>query len=119
MNFFTLLKKKESNKHRGGILEAVVKRSPVKITQLVKRMGISRGTYYNHINDPKLQFEIIEQYGKILNYDFSGDFPDMKKYFFEDPEGDYNMPKTIEEAIEQRDYWKNKYIKLLESILGK
>ena len=42
-----------------------------------------------------------------------------KKYSLEDPEVEYKTPKTLPEAIEQIDYWRGKYIKLLEEIKGK
>lgn len=123
--FFILLKTKGKYTHRGEILQAAVKKSPLNITQTVRRMGISRGTYYNHISDPKLPFETLEQYGKILGYDFTNDFPEMQKYTLEDPPVQYGEPSTLEEAVKQRDYWrnqtdhwKNKYIHLLEEMKG-
>lgn len=115
--FFNLLKTKEKNIHRGEILEEAVRRSPLKITQLVKRMGISRSSYYNHIADPHLPFETLEQYGKVLQYDFTQDFPSMARYAFEEEVAPYGEPSTLEEAVQQRDYWKNKYLVLLEEYL--
>lgn len=124
--FFTLLKTKEKHTHRGEVLQAAVKKSPLSITQLVKRMGMSRGTYYNHIDDPNLTFETLEQYGKVLGYDFTNDFPEMQKYIVEEPVMPYGEPKSLNEAIKQRDYWrsqadvwKNKYIELLEEMKRK
>lgn len=112
--FFILLKTKGKYKHRGEALQAAVKKTKFKITQLVKRMKISRGTFYNHKEDPNLPFEILEQYGKILKYDFTNDFPEMQKYSLEESPAFYGEPTTIEEAIKQRDHWKDKYLKLLE-----
>ena len=112
--FFTLLKTKGKHIHRGEILQAAVKKSKLKITQVVKKVGISRGTFYNHIEDPNLPFDILEKYGKALAYDFTTEIPEMTKYAFEEPAEMYGQPSTIEEAIKQRDYWKDKYIALLE-----
>ena len=119
--FFNLLKTKGKHIHRGELLEKVVKGNPVSVTKLSKRMGISRGTYYNHVATADLPFELLERYGKILKYDFSADFPDMKSYTFEEPIEAYGEPSTLEEAIRQRDHWKkeadkwkDKYIALLE-----
>ncbi len=78
------------------------------------RMGISRGTYYNHKNDPHLSFEQLAKYGKVLTRDFSQDLPEMRRYVLEESEVPYNTPKTLEEAIEQRDYWRERYYQLLE-----
>lgn len=115
MNFFTFLKTKR-NLHRGELLKEAVENSEVKITVLAKRMNISRGTYYNHISNRNLSFELLDQYGKILNHDFREDLPEMKALFPEEQQPEYNTPKNMKEALEQIDYWKNKYIKLLENI---
>lgn len=119
--FFNLLKTKGKHIHRGELLEKVVTGNPISVTKLAKRMGISRGTYYNHVATADLPFELLEQYGKILKYDFSGDFAEMKSYTFEEPIEAYGEPSTLEEAIRQRDHWKkeadkwkDKYIALLE-----
>lgn len=115
------MKTKGKQIHRGEILDTVVKRSNIKVTTLVKRMHISRGTYYNHKVDPNLPLEILKQYGVILKYDFTADIPEMQKYNLEEPVAPYGEPSTLEEAIQQRDYWKqeadkwkDKYIGLLE-----
>ncbi len=121
--FFTFLKTKKKYIHRGEILAAAVKKRSIRIVNLAKRMGISRGTYYNHIEDPDLSLDLLEQYGKVLNYDFTEDVTGMQKYSTDDPVEPYNEPKNMEEAIRQRDYWrkksdhwKDKYIELLEEM---
>jgi len=112
--FFTLLKTKEKHTHRGEVLKAAVRKVSFKITLLTKRMGISRGTYYNHIEDPDLSFELLERYGKILKYDFTADFPEMQKYAFEESIESYGPPATFEEALNQLHYYKEKYTQILE-----
>jgi hypothetical protein len=102
------------NKHRGSLLETVVKETGANITRMVQRMGIARGTYYNHKNDPNLSFEQLAEYGRVLKYDFAQDLPEMRKYILEEPEVPYTTPKTIKEAIEQRDYWRERYYKKVE-----
>jgi hypothetical protein len=110
------LKTKRSHIHRGELLKKAVDTSEIRITVLVKRMGISRGTYYNHIESPDLSFELLDQYGKILNHDFRDDLLEMKKFVVEETEPEYSRPKNMKDALEQIDFWRNKYIKLLESI---
>ena len=115
VHFFTPLKTKGKHIHRGEVLQLAVRKHKLKITQVVKKLGISRGTFYNHIEDPNLPLEVLEKYGKALGYDFTTDLPEMSKYTFEEPSEVYGQqPSTIEEAIKQRDYWKDKYIALLE-----
>ena len=114
--FFTLLKTKR-NIHRGELLEAVVQERSVNISQMVKRMGISRGTYYNDRINPGLSYERLAAYGKVLKHEFSQDLPDMKRMVLEENEPPYKKPKTFTEAIEQRDYWREKYYQLMEKYL--
>jgi len=113
--FFTSLEQRKKI-HRGALLEAAVKESGTNITKLVKRMGIARGTYYNHKNDPNLSLEQLAAYGKVLRHDFSDDIPEMKRYVVEESESPYT-PKTIAEAIAQRDQWREKYYQLMEQYL--
>jgi CO dehydrogenase/acetyl-CoA synthase alpha subunit len=112
--FFTLLKTKERNIHRGALLDTAVRENAANITQMVKKMGISRGTFYNHVKDPNLSYEQLAKYGKVIKHDFSQDLPEMKKFVLEDMEVPYGTPKTLEEAIEQRDYWRERYYKKAE-----
>lgn len=84
----------------------------MKVSELILRVNVSRGTYYNHINKKDLPFEILEMYGKALRYDFSEDFPKMPKYSFAEDDSIYGTPKTLEEALRHIDYWKTRYIQL-------
>jgi hypothetical protein len=115
-HFFTSLRTPKNNTHRGELLKAAVAASPMKITELTKRMGISRGTYYNHILDPDLSLDLLERYGKALHYDFTQDVPRMKHYTLEEPERHYGEPGTLQEAIAQRDYWRELYYKTLQQL---
>lgn len=92
-------------------MEAVVKRSKLTITEIVNRAEYSRSSYYTHIHNPLLRYDILEIYGKVLNYDFTDHFPDMVKYV------SFTTPKqeiTLDQAIRERDQWKDKYFNLLE-----
>lgn len=114
--FFTLLETGRTI-HRGNLLDRAVRESSTNITQMVKRLGISRGTFYNHTKDPNLSYEQLAKYGKVIKHDFSQDLPEMKRYVFEEPEVPYGVPKTFDEAIEQRDYWRERYYKKHEELL--
>jgi hypothetical protein len=93
------------------MLEAAVHDRNVNIKQMTRRMGISRGTYYNHIQNPELPLEQLAKYGKVIGHDFSQQLPEMKRLVLEESEGVYKTPETIEEAIVQRDYWREQYYK--------
>ena len=78
------------------------------------KAGYSRSSYYKHIDNPNLEFHILMAYGKAIKHDFTEEFPEMPKYLLEDPEVDYGNKITLEEAIRQRDQWKDKYLEILE-----
>lgn len=116
VNFFIFLSTKKKNIHRGELLESVVVANNINVTQLCRRMNISRGTYYNHTSRPDLSFELLQEYGKHIRYDFTHDIPGMRSYIIEEPESPYGEPRTMKEALEQRNYWRDKYYKLLEKM---
>jgi hypothetical protein len=96
--------------HRGQLLKKAVKSSGIPITTLIKRVGYSRTSYYNHIDDKDLPLDTIAQYGKALGIDFSINIPQIKelKNFI------YKPPLNLEDAIQEINYWKDKYYEVLE-----
>lgn len=100
---------------RGKILEKVFKTSGFSLTALSKRVGYDRTTVYRHFAKPDLEFPILLKYGKALNHDFSVDFPELLNYFnkVQEPMAAYSVA-TLAEALKERDFWKDKYISLLE-----
>lgn len=58
---------------------------------------------------------ILKKYGKAIGHDFSEDIHDMPSSILKEPEYIYGSePSTIEEAIQQRNQWKEKYYALME-----
>lgn len=97
--------------HRGKIVEKVARTESGNISDLAKKLGYkSRTTIYLHFEDRELPYEVINQYGKALKHDFTQEFPDM---VVTEPVVDYK-PKTQRELEREADYWKGKYIELLE-----
>lgn len=74
-------------------------------------MNISRTTYYNHINNKDLSIDIIAKYGRAIGYNFSSEFPEIRRAeaFINTKE-----PKTFEEAMTERNIWREKYYEVLE-----
>jgi hypothetical protein len=108
------LKTKKTTVHRGETLQAAIGKSDLTIKQITTRAHFSRSSYYNHIADPNLPIEVLVKYGKVLKHDFTQDIPGMEKYQFNDEIVPRPQPKTFDEAIVDRDYWRDKYIQLLE-----
>lgn len=110
---------KRTKLDRGQILAAVVEASGLKKEEIAMRAGYSRSAYYKHVENPNLDYHILMAYGKAMNHDFTEEFPDMPRYEIEDPETIYiRVPKTLDEAVQQRDFWRNKYYELLERYTG-
>lgn len=117
---FSLQKRKNINRkiHRGKILQNVVRETGLSIERITRRAGYKRGTYYLHIKQPQLAPSILFKYGRALNYDFSKDIPELTEFLTGEPDNIYSKDvANIEEAIRQRDEWKDKYYELLEKYL--
>lgn len=113
------MRNRKKHIHRGELLHKIADDHELSIIKIAKKAGYSRGSYYVHIAQPELSFEILQQYGKAMNYNFADDFPEMKNYVLEDPETTYIFASNFEDAVRQRDYWRNKYYNLLEKLAAK
>lgn len=74
------MEKENKNIHRGKILHKTLKQHPRKIIEIVEEAGYKYGTFYKHIAKPELSYEIIAKYGKVINKDFSVEFPEMNNF---------------------------------------
>jgi hypothetical protein len=108
------VKQKRTKLHRGQVLLAAIGATRLSKEEVAKKAGYSRSSYYKHIEDPDLEFHILIAYGRAIKHDFTEEFPDMPKYVVEDPPENYSKVPTLEEALQQRDFWKDKYLELLE-----
>jgi plasmid maintenance system antidote protein VapI len=106
--------------HRGEIVRKEIDKSGFNKSTLADRLGISRGTLYNKLEEVNLGWEFIFQLGKIINHDFSIDFPELRKKTYiisedissaEEAELDnYNLPECKKKLEQMR----IKYITLFE-----
>lgn len=110
-------------KHRGEILKRVLYELNLKVASVARKMGIDRGTVYRHFEDPNLSIDYIIKYGKALNYDFSKYFPELLNIAKESTIDFEIKAKTSSELERELQFWKDKYIQLLEQynelLLGK
>lgn len=99
----------------GQIVERVVRRNKVSISELARRMRVNRRSVYNWFDQKTLKIDIICRIGHVLNYDFSADFPEafgergisMEKVADEFNDDGHKHPNSVH-------YWMVKYIALLE-----
>ena len=96
--------------HRGEIIKAAVYRSGFPITELAKRLGKCRRWIYLMFENNSVSLDLVLQIGKIIHYDFASD---IKELGINPKTSDHSILK-IENEQESVEYWKNKYLKLLE-----
>ncbi|MGH2565218.1 MAG: hypothetical protein ACRDE5_11935, partial [Ginsengibacter sp.] len=79
------------------------------------KAGYKRVTYYLHRQKENLSFDILKKYGRAIGHDFSEDIPGMEKFIVEEEGYAYKKdPLNLEDALRERDEWKDKYYVLLE-----
>jgi hypothetical protein len=93
--------------HRGEIIKEAVYKSGYPITELAKRMGKSRRWVYLLFENNTVSIDIMLQIGKIIHYDFSEELNRPSANLFT-----ANEPQSL--YISDEEYWKNKYLNLLE-----
>ena len=96
-------------------MQQAVEKTGVPIKLVAQRAGYKRVTYYLHRKTEDLSLDILAKYSRAIGHDFSEEIPGMKHFIVEDEGVIYhNEPSTIEEAIKQRNEWKEKYYALME-----
>lgn len=95
--------------HYGSILEKAVRSSNISITELAKRLHVNRRSVYYWFEKRRLEPEVLEEIGAIINYDFKGYLPPSFTKKISTPF--HQVPVQPAEDI---DFWKNKYQRLLE-----
>lgn len=96
--------------HRGEIIKEAVYKSGYAITELAKRLGKSRRWMYLMFENSNVSLDMVLQIGEIIHYDFTEEIKDFSPYqsAVNEPATDYKNEQL------QVEYWKNKYLKLLE-----
>lgn len=108
------LEKENKNTHRGQILHEAAKQHPNSIKDIAEAAGYKYGTFFKHIKNKDLSYTILAKYGKVMNRDFSVEFPEMvslpsfatqnnKRSFFSEDE--------LKEELEEL---RKSYVKVLE-----
>lgn len=99
--------------HRGQIVEKIIRKSGYSLTKLAASLKISRNTLYNRFYNANLGYRFIMDVGNIIHYDFTLDFPEMKK----EPKlmADHQVLPPIRED-KSAELWRieSKYVNLLE-----
>jgi predicted transcriptional regulator len=96
--------------HRGEIIKKAIYKSGYPITELAKRLDKSRRWMYLMFENNNVSLDIVLQVGKIIHYDFTEEIKEFNPYqnAVDELTTDYQKNES------QAEYWKNKYLKLLE-----
>lgn len=102
--------------HRGEIVEKAIRQSGYPITKLAKKLGKTARWMYYQFDNHNMPIDYILQIGEFIHYDFSNDIKDLKKYNLSNSNLINNESKvtTYSKKQEKNDYWKDKYLALLE-----
>lgn len=101
--------------HNGEIVELVIRRHGLSITEVSRRLQVSRRSIYNWFTQQHLALNIICRIGEVLDYDFSVDMPEL--FNGGDNQGSISrshLKQTMGDYQNSASYWRNKYINLLE-----
>jgi transcriptional regulator with XRE-family HTH domain len=100
----------------GQIVEKVVKMDRMSISEISRKLNVSRRTLYNWFETKNLSFDIIEKIGLVIDHDFSEEFPETFPLNKSLKNGNLDMTnlQTKENLSDPIYYWMDKYIKLLE-----
>ncbi|MDB4999582.1 MAG: hypothetical protein JWR76_659 [Mucilaginibacter sp.] len=100
----------------GQIVEKVVKMGKLSISEVSRKLNVSRRTLYNWFKTKDLSFDTIEKIGVVINHDFSEEFPEVFPLNKSLKGGDFDITnqQTKENLSDPIYYWMDKYIKLLE-----
>jgi hypothetical protein len=112
----TPLKKPTNAISRGKILADEVKKTGLKITELVKRVGYQYSTYFSHVNNPNLSLEILAKYGKAIGHDFSKEIPEMVPFVTADPQPNAYEEMSREALIRELHKQKDRLLDQAEKI---
>lgn len=102
--------------HQGEIIEKLIRRNGVSISELARRMRVNRRSVYNWFNQSSLKLDAIIKIGNIVGCDIPKEFPNA---FTPD---DFTMlegmkiynPKPLPESGNNAQFWIDKYVTLLE-----
>jgi plasmid maintenance system antidote protein VapI len=106
-----------NNIHHGQIIERHIRSNCISISEIARRLDVSRPTLYHWFETKKLSTDIIVKIGLVTSHDFSVEFPDelanrsclMDKEVLKDINGGEQNSDPIY-------YWMERYIRLLERI---
>lgn len=101
--------------HKGEVIEKAVRESGYSITRLAAKLGKSRRWVYQIFDKPNVSMEYVLQIGNAIHHDFSTEVKGLREYRQSTQADNWNDPSgEFFTDGEKAEYWKNKYLVLLE-----
>lgn len=101
--------------HKGEIIEKAVRESGFSITRLAERMGKSRRWVYQIFESQAVPVDYILAIGKIIHHDFTDEIEELKTYKLNlANQITSDRQHTFGNDKDEVEYWKNKYLTVLE-----
>lgn len=100
----------------GQVLEQAVRMERIGISELSRKLNVSRRTIYNWFKQEDLNPNIILKVGDVIGHDFTEELPESfirnHRHIFET-----ENPSILKEVAAENNsvyFWMNKYVALLE-----
>jgi len=103
-------------KHRGEIFKKALEESGVKVIHLAKAIKVDKKTIYNWYSTPNIPLEKLVEIGKVLNYDFSQDVPEMAKHLVSKTDLGINYQTKYIDLLEDHNSLLKTHAQLLATI---
>jgi DNA-binding Lrp family transcriptional regulator len=98
----------------GHILEKVIRKDRMSISEISRQLNISRRTLYNWFETENLDLEIIRRVGILIDHDFSKELPEEFAQLAISPDMNLSGKFTGVKSSDAIYYWMDRYIRLLE-----
>lgn len=105
--------------NHGQVIEQVIRRRGISISEVARFLNVNRKSVYNWFRQDIIKPDVIFKLGVVLEHDFSVEFP----HYFEtsDFENVVRVNRDVQKPHKENvtesqgeNYWKNKYVELLE-----
>ena len=95
--------------HMGKLLERVIRKKGLNISGLAREIGVNRRSLYNWFEEKNIKVEVLQKVSEVIDHDFSAQFPNILGQ-------EQNKKAEVSNAtmVKDKEYWKDKYILLLE-----
>lgn len=100
--------------HRGELLKEAIHQSGIPIARIVKLLGKSRSWMYNQFENPNVPIDVLLQIEKLIRVKLSKEIPELQSLAQSSKPAGFADDTSSEYGGDEANYWKTKYLKLLE-----